>query len=55
MKSRAASIIDQYEKSVHAFGDNSRTIEIGLSACCRDRPLALLERTDPREANHTVR
>jgi len=41
MKALAASSVGQYEKSVHALGDYYRTIELGLGACFRDRPLAL--------------
>jgi F-type H+-transporting ATPase subunit gamma len=35
MKALAASSIGQYEKSVSALGDYSRTVELGLSACFR--------------------
>ncbi len=36
MKAVAASSIGQYEKSVQALADYSRTVELGLSACFRD-------------------
>ncbi len=35
MKALAASSIGQYEKSVRALGDYSRTVELGLGACFR--------------------
>ena len=37
MKAVAASSIVQYEKSVAALGDYYRTVELGLSACFRQR------------------
>ena len=37
MKAVAASSIVQYEKSVAALGDYYRTVELGLSACLRQR------------------
>ena len=37
MKAVAASSIGQYEKSVRALGDYYRTVELGLSACFRER------------------
>jgi F-type H+-transporting ATPase subunit gamma len=37
MKAVAASSIGQYEKSVSALGDYYRTVELGLSACFRER------------------
>ncbi len=40
MKALAASSIGQYEKSVRALGDYYRTVELGFSACFRDRALA---------------
>jgi F-type H+-transporting ATPase subunit gamma len=51
MKTLAASSIGQYEKSVRALADYSRTVELGLGACFRDNtPSALVverkERTD---------
>ena len=36
MKAVAASSIGQYEKSVRAFADYYRTVELGLSACFRE-------------------
>jgi len=36
MKALAASSIGQYEKSVLALGDYTRTVELGLGACFRD-------------------
>ncbi len=36
MKTLAASSIGQYEKSVRALADYSRTVELGLSACFRE-------------------
>ncbi len=37
MKALAASSIGQYEQSVRALADYFRTVELGLSACFRDR------------------
>jgi len=43
MKALAASSIGQYEQSVSALADYSRTVELGLSVCFRERPpMALL-------------
>ena len=43
MKALAASSIGQYEKSVRALADYSRTVELGLSACLREsEPAALI-------------
>ena len=43
MKALAASSIGQYEKSVHALADYSRTLELGLGVCLREsEPEALL-------------
>ena len=43
MKALAASSIGQYEKSVRALADYSRTVELGLGACLREsEPEALL-------------
>jgi F-type H+-transporting ATPase subunit gamma len=43
MKALAASSIGQYEQSVIALADYSRTIELGLSVCFReDPPMALM-------------
>jgi F-type H+-transporting ATPase subunit gamma len=52
MKTLAASSIGQYEKSVRALADYSRTVELGLSACFRkSQPAAfMVERTGPRHA-----
>jgi len=36
MKTLAAASIGQYEKSVRALGDYSRTVELGLSVCFRE-------------------
>ena len=42
MKALAASSIGQYENSVRALGDYSRTVELGLGACFRkSEPVAL--------------
>ena len=42
MKAVAASSIGQYEKSVRAFADYYRTVELGLGACFREsKPAAL--------------
>jgi len=38
MKALAASSIGQYEKSVEALHDYTRTVELGLSACLRIEP-----------------
>lgn len=40
MKALAASNIGQYEKSAHALGDYSRTVELGLGVCFRALPLS---------------
>ena len=40
MKALAASSIGQYEKSVRALDDYYHTVELGLSVCFRDSPLA---------------
>ncbi len=42
MKAMAASSIGQYEKSVQALADYSRTVELGLCACFRENGLAPL-------------
>ena len=42
MKTLAASSIGQYEKSVRALADYYRTVELGLSACFRERELSTL-------------
>ena len=42
MKAMAASSIGQYEKSVHALADYSRTVELGLGACFRNSGPATL-------------
>jgi F-type H+-transporting ATPase subunit gamma len=43
MKALAASSIGQYEQSVNALADYSRTVELGLSVCFReDSPMALM-------------
>ena len=42
MKAVAASGIGQYENCVHALGDYSRTVELGLSVCIRHSGPALL-------------
>ena len=39
MKALAASSIGQYEQSVSALADYSRTVELGLSVCFRKAPL----------------
>ena len=36
MKALAASSIGQYEQSVRALADYSRTVELGLSVCFRE-------------------
>lgn len=38
MKAMAASSVEQYEQSVQALADYSRTVELGLSACFRELP-----------------
>jgi len=40
MKALAAASVGQYEDSVHALGDYTRTVELGLSACFRLQPSA---------------
>jgi F-type H+-transporting ATPase subunit gamma len=42
MKALAASSIGQYDSSVRALGDYSRTVELGLAACLRQGELAAL-------------
>lgn len=42
MKALAASSIGQYENSVRALADYYRTVELGLSACFREREPAVL-------------
>ena len=51
MKTLAASSIGQYEKSVRALADYYRTVELGLGACFRDNPPAVLlvEPAGPRQ------
>jgi len=41
MKALAASSIGQYEKSVRALADYTRTVELGLGACFRERQSAV--------------
>jgi F-type H+-transporting ATPase subunit gamma len=51
MKALAASNIGQYEQSVHALGDYSRTVELGLGVCFRSLSMAAPDRrpiTRPR-------
>lgn len=50
MKAVAASSIGQYEQSVRALGDYSRTVELGLGVCFRGAGSAALM---TREAKHT--
>ncbi len=52
MKALAASSVGQYEKSVQALGDYTRTVELGLGACFRERPPAApsVNRQKPTEA-----
>jgi F-type H+-transporting ATPase subunit gamma len=42
MKALAASSIGQYEKSVRSLADYYRTVELGLSACFREREPAVV-------------
>jgi F-type H+-transporting ATPase subunit gamma len=53
MKAVAASSIGQYERSVHALADYSRTVELGLGACFRESgsPPVTAERTQPQGAS----
>ena len=50
MKAVAASSIGQYEKSVRALVDYYRTVELGLSACLRERGLVPLMPEQKRES-----
>ncbi|HRQ48727.1 MAG TPA: F0F1 ATP synthase subunit gamma, partial [Rhodocyclaceae bacterium] len=36
MKALAAASVGQYEQSVRALGDYTRSVELGLGACLRD-------------------
>ena len=53
MKALAAASVGQYERSLHALVDYTRTVELGLSLCLRERARAAAsddqaERTSPR-------
>src|SRR5664279_3587495 len=52
MKALAASSIGQFEKSVRALGDYTRTVELGLGACFRENtpPAASAGRKTPTHA-----
>lgn len=50
MKAMAASSIGQYEKSVQALADYSRTVELGLCACFRENGSAPLMAERKRQA-----
>ena len=56
MKAMAASSISQYERSVLALADYSRTVELGLGVCLRDRdpPAEWSEKTDVRSVGAVV-
>jgi F-type H+-transporting ATPase subunit gamma len=55
MKALAASSIGQYETSVRALGDYYRTVELGLSACLRERePVAFMVERKGRTAAGTI-
>ena len=49
MKAMAASSIGQYERSVRALADYSRTVELGLSVCFRDAGSAASMSARPRQ------
>jgi len=49
MKAMAASSIGQYERSVRALADYSRTVELGLSVCFRDAGSAASMTAQPRQ------
>jgi F-type H+-transporting ATPase subunit gamma len=51
MKAMAAASIGQYQNSVRALGDYSRTVELGLAACFRESRLAvsLVDRKRPAD------
>ena len=50
MKALAASSIGQYEKSLQALADYSRTVELGLGACFRQHPPAALNEGQKKPA-----
>lgn len=56
MKAMAASSISQYERSVRALTDYSRTVELGLGVCFRDRepPADLPRNADMRSIGAVV-
>lgn len=55
MKALAASNIGQYEQSVSALADYSRTVQWGLGACLRQRdPSGTAQRTTPAPARETA-
>ena len=54
MKALAASSIGQYEKSMRALADYSRTVELGLSACFRESKSQVLNVEPKRETNAVV-
>jgi F-type H+-transporting ATPase subunit gamma len=54
MKALAASSIGQYEQSVRALADYSRTVELGLSICFRANPAALKAESPGRSHRATV-
>lgn len=51
MKALAASSIGQYEQSVSALTDYSRTVELGLSVCFREGPPTVLTGGKKRQSN----
>jgi len=55
MKALAASSIGQYERSVRALADYSRTVELGLSACIREAgPTTVVVQREGRAADHAI-
>lgn len=54
MKALAASNIGQYEKAVHALGDYSFTVELGLGVCFRSRAMAAPRRRPVAHARARV-
>ena len=55
MKTLAASSIGQYEKSVRALADYSRTVELGLGACFRENvPSAVMVEEKPQTDTRAI-
>jgi len=54
MKAMAASSVEQYERSVLALHDYYHTVELGLSACFRNRTIAEVQPQAPRPKSETI-